>query len=71
MVGGLPFDLKQQRYNAVTEAAIREANDIVAGKIKVKTKAADSDSLPRKEVGVQRRLHMSGLLECKIQFVER
>ena len=37
MVGGLPFDLKQQRYNAATEAAIREANDIIAGKIKIKT----------------------------------
>ena len=37
MVGGLPFDLKQTKYNAVTEAAIREANDIIAGKIKVKT----------------------------------
>ena len=35
-VGGLPFELRQPRYNAVTEAAIQEANDIIAGKIKVK-----------------------------------
>ena len=32
MVGGLPFDLKKPRYNAETEAAIREAKDIMAGK---------------------------------------
>ena len=52
MMGGLPFDLKQPRYNAVTEAAIREANDIIAGKIKVKTYSsvaemnADIDATP-------------------------
>ena len=52
MMGGLPFDLKQPRYNAVTEAAIREANDIIAGKIKVKTYSsvaemnADIDAAP-------------------------
>ena len=28
MVGGLPFELKQPRYNAVTEAAMQEARDI-------------------------------------------
>ena len=37
MVGGLPFDLRQPRYNAETEAAIQEARDIMAGRIKVKT----------------------------------
>jgi DNA-damage-inducible protein J len=35
-VGGLPFDLRQPRYNAETEAAIQEANDIMAGKKKTK-----------------------------------
>jgi DNA-damage-inducible protein J len=35
--GGLPFELRQPRYNAETEAAIQEANDIIAGKIKVKS----------------------------------
>ena len=34
--GGLPFELKQPRYNAETEAAIQEARDIRAGKIKTK-----------------------------------
>ena len=34
LVGGLPFELKQPRYNAETEAAIQEARDIKAGKIK-------------------------------------
>ena len=33
MVGGLPFDLKKPKYNAETEAAIREAKDIMAGKL--------------------------------------
>lgn len=33
MEGGLPFDVRQPRYNAETEAAIRESRDIMAGKI--------------------------------------
>jgi DNA-damage-inducible protein J len=36
LVGGLPFELKQPRYNAETEAAIQEARDIRAGKIKAR-----------------------------------
>jgi DNA-damage-inducible protein J len=36
MVGGLPFELKQPRYNAETEAAMREARDIMAGRIQAK-----------------------------------
>ena len=34
--GGLPFELRQPRYNAETEAAIQEANDIMAGKVVAK-----------------------------------
>ena len=34
MEGGLPFDVRQPRYNAETEAAMREARDIMAGKVK-------------------------------------
>ena len=37
LVGGLPFDLKQPRYNATTEAAIQEARDIMAKKIQTKS----------------------------------
>ncbi|MCL2513699.1 MAG: type II toxin-antitoxin system RelB/DinJ family antitoxin [Oscillospiraceae bacterium] len=37
LVGGLPFELRRPRYNAETEAAIREANDIMAGKIQTKS----------------------------------
>ena len=37
MVGGLPFDVRQPRYNAETEAAIQETRDIMAGKIQTKT----------------------------------
>lgn len=36
MEGGLPFDVKQPRYNAETEMAIQEARDIAAGKIPTK-----------------------------------
>jgi len=36
MVGGLPFELRQPRYNAETEAAIQEARDIMSGKVKAK-----------------------------------
>lgn len=31
--GGLPFEVKQPRFNAETEAAIEEARGIIAGKI--------------------------------------
>ncbi len=33
MVGGLPFALRQPRFNAATEAAMQEAREIAAGKI--------------------------------------
>ena len=37
MVNGLPFELRQPRYNAETEAAIQEARDIMSGKIEAKS----------------------------------
>ena len=52
IVNGLPFELKQPKYNAETEAAIQEARDIISGTIKAKTYKslaemnADIDSLP-------------------------
>lgn len=36
MEGGLPFELKQPRYNPETEAAIEEAKAIMSGKIQAK-----------------------------------
>ena len=36
MVGGLPFELKQPHYNAETEDAIKEAREIMAGRIEAK-----------------------------------
>ena len=36
MVGGLPFDMLQPRYNAETEAAMKEADDIIAGRVQAK-----------------------------------
>ena len=35
--GGIPFEVKQPRYNSETEAAMREAQDILAGKTQVKS----------------------------------
>lgn len=35
MESGLPFDVRQPRYNAATEKAMQEARDIIAGKIDV------------------------------------
>lgn len=37
LVGGLPFDVRQPRYNTETEAAMREAKDIMNGKVEVET----------------------------------
>jgi DNA-damage-inducible protein J len=45
MVGGLPFELRQPRYNAETEAAMQEARDIIAGKIKTKSYASFNEYL--------------------------
>ena len=39
MEGGFPFQPKQPRYNAETEAAIQETKDILAGKVKAKSYA--------------------------------
>ena len=36
MVGGLPFEVRQPRFNAETEAAMQEARDIASGKIAAK-----------------------------------
>lgn len=33
MEGGLPFEVRQPRYSARTEAAMQEARDILAGRI--------------------------------------
>lgn len=36
MEGGLPFDVKQPRYNGETEEAMQEARNIAAGKVPAK-----------------------------------
>ena len=36
MEGGLPFEVKQPRFNAETEEAIEEARRIIAGKTPAK-----------------------------------
>ena len=37
MEGGLPFEMKQRRYNRETEEAMQEARDIMSGKIESKS----------------------------------
>lgn len=37
LVGGLPFELRQPRYNEETEAAMQETRGILSGKIKAKS----------------------------------
>ncbi len=37
MEGGLPFEMKQTRYNVETEAAMQEARDIANDKISAKS----------------------------------
>lgn len=45
MVGGLPFEVKQPRYNALTEQAMQEARDIASGKISAKTYSSVSEMM--------------------------
>jgi DNA-damage-inducible protein J len=42
MEGGLPFEMKQPKYNAETETAMQESNDIASGKIPAKPQSVDS-----------------------------
>jgi DNA-damage-inducible protein J len=49
MEGGLPFEMRQPRYNAETEAAMQEAKDIADGKVLAKPQSVDSFF---KEMGV-------------------
>lgn len=44
-VGGMPFELRQPRYNSETEAAIQEARDIMAGRKEAKTYDSVEDML--------------------------
>ena len=37
MVGGIPFDVRVPRYNKETEAAMKEARDIITGKVEAKS----------------------------------
>lgn len=50
MEGGLPFDVKQPRFNAETEEAIQEARDIMSGKIKAKKYDSINDAF--KDLGI-------------------
>ena len=42
MEGGLPFEMKQPRFNRETEAAIEEARDMASGKIAASPQSVDS-----------------------------
>ncbi len=43
MEGGMPFDVRQPRYNAATERAMDEARDIMAGKVEAKSYSSAQD----------------------------
>lgn len=43
MVGGLPFEMKQPCYNALTEAAMQEARDILNRKVQAKKYSSVSE----------------------------
>lgn len=45
MVGGLPFEVRQPRFNAETEAAMQEARGIASGKIAAKSYASAHELL--------------------------
>ncbi len=42
--GGFPFEIKQPRYNAETEAALQEARDIMSGRKQVKSYASAEEA---------------------------
>ena len=42
LTGGLPFEIKIPRYNAETEKAMKESDDIIKGKIESKPQSVDS-----------------------------
>ena len=50
MEGGLPFEMKQPRFNAETEAAMQDARDIASGKVQAKAYDSTEDML--KDTGV-------------------
>ena len=45
MEGGLPFELRQPRFNAETEAAMREAREIAAGRVAASRYVSASQAL--------------------------
>ena len=45
MEGGLPFELRPPRFNAETEAAMREAREIAAGRVAASRYASASQAL--------------------------
>ena len=46
MEGGLPFELRQPRFNAETEAAMREAREIAAGRVTASRYVSASQAFP-------------------------
>ena len=42
MEGGLPFEMKQPRFNRETEEAISEARDMASGKIEATSQSVDN-----------------------------
>lgn len=49
MEGGIPFDVRQPRYNAATEAAMEEARAIMAGTVDAKRYASAAEAFAELE----------------------
>ncbi len=49
LVGGLPFEVRQPRYNAETLAAMQEAREIAAGRIPTKQYSSAKELLDELE----------------------
>ncbi len=49
LVGGLPFEVRQPRYNTETLAAMQEARDIASGKIQTKSYSSAKELLDELE----------------------
>jgi len=45
IVGGLPFEMKQPHYNSTTEEAMKEAQDIISGRITAKKYTSAHDMM--------------------------
>lgn len=61
MENGLPFEMRQPRYNAETEAALQEAEDIVNGKMQTRVYENYADFLAEIDEEIRMELEERGV----------